>query len=74
MTTSERHEKLAAQIREAVSRVVHGIEIGDDGLDLAAVAWIQTPGMSREESLDFERRFVDDLTLAVGEVLTREGE
>lgn len=70
----ERHEKLAAQIREAVSRVVHSLEIGPDGEDLAATWRLVVPCVSRRESLEMENKLIDDLVFAVGQVLTREVE
>lgn len=73
MTHFERHEKLAAQIREAITRVVCELRFGESGYSLAGAAWNLNKQWKTQEAEDFEQGFIDDLVLAVGEVLTREG-
>lgn len=70
--TLARHAKLAPRIRKAIERVVGDFRAGDGELDLAALAFRAGDEITVEESLESVRRLLDDLVLAVGEVLTRE--
>lgn len=67
-----RHEKLSTQIREAVTKVVYGIEVGDDGLGIEAAHNALSGHPDRAGARALEEVFIGDLILAVGEVLTRE--
>lgn len=58
------------EIREAITRTVKALEI-EPGVGLFACAWRACTFMSVAEAQDLERRFIDDLVLAVGSVLTR---
>lgn len=72
LVTAPERPELSGEIREAVSRVVGEFRIA--GLYSVSGATWRLASCSRQEADDSERRLIDDLVLAVGEVLAREVE
>lgn len=67
-------EKLAGEIREAVTRVVRDLRLGESGYSLAGAAWNLNRRWKVQQAEDFAQGFIDTLVLAVDQVLAREGE
>lgn len=66
------HEARAEKLREVITRVVQAVEIGDNGIDLEAAHNRLSSRPDRAGVRALEETLIDDLVLAVGQILTRE--